>query len=161
MRQENDLHLIAHRNPEVLRHRAQGITDGGGDDAVELIHRTVEQHLKGKLRNGAVEGGTVLLGTVDGLGVAAPDSHRHNAGGIDELLGSIVGQDAHHFLAGGLILLEEFGRTGSGFLEFIQQYFDTHYALPSSLRRLFSCIASTRPCTRVSYWAALKLRGSA
>ena len=41
MSQEDNLHLVAHGYAVVLAHGAQGIADGRGDDAVQLVHGAV------------------------------------------------------------------------------------------------------------------------
>ena len=99
MGQEDAGQLILHGHPEVLAHGAQGVADGGGDDAVQLVQRAVQQHLQRKLGDGAVEGGAVLLGQRNGLFVAAPDGHGDHAGGINQLLRGVVGQNADDLLA--------------------------------------------------------------
>ena len=144
---------------QLLAHGAQGVADGGGDDAVQLVQRAVQQHLQRKLGDGAVEGGAVLLGQRNGLFVAAPDGHGDHAGGINQLLRGVVGQNADDLLALLLVGGQQTVGVLRGLLKFPNQRFDAHYALPSFA--FLASMASTKPCTRVSYWASLKLRGSA
>ena len=101
MCQEDGGHLLVlgHRHADVLAHRAQGIANGGGDHAVKLIERAIQQHFKAQLRDGAVERCAVFLRHGNGLIVAAPDAHGNHACGINELFGRIVGQNADHFFA--------------------------------------------------------------
>ena len=129
--QEDAGQLALHGHAVVLAHGAQGVADGGGDDAVQLIQSTVQQHLQGQLADGAVESGAVLLGQGDGLLVAAPDAHGHHAGGYHQLHRGVVGQNADDLLPLLLILGEDpMGVLGILF-KLVQQNLGAHFASAS------------------------------
>ena len=119
MSQENNRHLIMHRHTVVLAHGTQGIADGRRDDAVQLIHGSVQKHFQRQLSDGAVERRAVFLRAADGLIVAAPDSHGNHTGGINQLIGSKIGKNADDLLALGFIFLKLLLRSGSLHLKFI------------------------------------------
>ena len=129
--QEDAGQLALHGHAEVLAHGTQGVADGGGDDAVQLIQGAVQQHLQSQLSDGAVEGSAVLLGLGDGLLVAAPDTHGHHTSGHDQLHGSKVGQHADDLLT--LLLIGGDYPIGvfRTFLKLVQQNFGAHFASAS------------------------------
>ena len=151
--------LVLHGDPDILRHGAKRVADGGRDNAVEQIAGAVQQHLKVDLGDGAVKCCAILLGLGDRLLIAAPHAQRHHTGSVHQLFGRVVRQDADTLPSRFLVLLQLTPGAGGNRGKFLNQCFDTHVsALPYFL---FACMASTRPCTRVSYCASLKLRGSA
>ena len=104
--EEDGRHLVTHCDTDVLRHRAQRITYGRRDHAVQLIEGAVQQHLKSELCNRAIESCAVLLRHTDGLVVCTPDTHRHHACRIDKLFRHVVRKHANDLLALCLILLQ-------------------------------------------------------
>ena len=144
VRQEDAGQLALHSHAEVLAHGAQRVADGGGDDAVQLIHGAVQQHLQGQLGDGAVEGGAVLLGHGDGLLVAAPDAHGHHTGSQDQLHRSEVRQNANDLLALVLIAGQHTMGVLGHFSKLFPQNLGTHFA-SSSFFALLASMASTRP----------------
>ena len=131
MGQEDAGQLALHGHAEVLAHGAQGVADGGGNEAVQLIQSAVQQHLQGQLSDGAVEGGAVLLGMGDGLLVAAPDAHGHHAGGNHQLRGSVVGQHADDLLTFLLVLGEDPVRMLGNLRKLVQKNLGAHFSAPS------------------------------
>ena len=126
MSQEDAGDLAAHGNAEVLAHGAQSIADGGSDQSIQLIHGAVQQHFQSQLSDGAVEGSAVFLGANDGLIVGTPDAHGHHTGGVNQLLGSVVGQHANNLLALVLELLQLGSRVGSNGRKFLNLCFNAH-----------------------------------
>ena len=131
MGQEDAGQLVAHGHADVLAHGPQGITDGGGDDAVQLIQGAVQQHLQRQLGDGAVEGGAVLLSQSNGLLVASPDAHGHHAGGHHQLGRGIVGQHSDHLFALLLVLAQHTVGVLGILLELVQQNLGAHFASAS------------------------------
>ncbi|MPN38575.1 hypothetical protein SDC9_186099 [bioreactor metagenome] len=159
MGQKNAGQLLAHGHADVLAHGAQCVADGGGNHAVQQVQRTVQQHFKVQLGDGAVKRGAVFLGLRNGLVVAAPQAEGHHPGGGHQLLGRVIGHHADTLFSLRLILFDLLLGVFRHGGKFLYNRFDAH-AL-ASFCFMFSSMASTRPCTRVSYWASLKLRGSA
>ncbi len=130
MGEEDAGQLLAHGDADVLAHGAQRVADGRGDDAVQQIHRAVEQHLEVELGNGAIEGRAVFLGALLGLAVAAPHAERHHAGGIDQLLGGVIRHHADALLPRIFTGLElRLGICSNGG-KFLHDSFDTHFFAP-------------------------------
>ena len=119
MSQEDGGHLLAHGDTDVLGHRTQGIADGGGDDAVQVIHGAVQQHLQRQLCDSAVECRAVFLRAGNALGVGAPDSHRDHAGSVHQLFRSVVRKNADDLLALCFIFLQLSLRGSGDFSKFL------------------------------------------
>ena len=130
MGEEDAGQLLAHGDADVLAHGAQRVADGRGDNAVQQIHRAVEQHLEVELGDGAIEGRAVFLGALLGLVVAAPHAERHHTGGVNQLFGGVIRHHADALFACVLIGLELALGIGGNSGKFINDSFDTHFCTP-------------------------------
>ena len=128
MCQEDAGDLSTNSNTEVLAHGAQSIADGGGDQSIQLIHGAVQQHFQSQLCNVAVEGCAVFLAAHNFLVVAAPDAHGHHTGSVNQLFGSVVGQNAYNLFALSLKLLQLLSRVDGS--EFLNSCFNAHRISP-------------------------------
>ena len=143
----------------VLTQRLEGIAQGGDHDGGSAVVYTVDAQLQNGLDDGAQEGGAILLGAAQ-LGVRAPCSHGDKAHGMDDLLRGVDGSAQHDLLPLGQIAVHLGLGVGSHLMQLGKQFVDSHVQLAPFCCLLASMI-SMRPCTRVSYCASEKLRGSA
>ena len=82
----------------ILGHAPQGVADGGDNHRGQPFIDPVQGKLQVGLHDGAGEGRQVG-GHLLELGLAAPQPHGNHAGGVDQLLGGVGGEAAHHLLA--------------------------------------------------------------
>ena len=143
----------------VLAHGFQGVAQGGDHDGGRAVIRAVDAQLQRGLDDGAQEGGAVFLGPAQ-LGIRAPGTHGDEAHGVDQLVGGVDGSAQHDLLALGQILVHLCLGVGGCFMQLGKQFVGGHVQLAPFCSLLASMI-SMRPCTRVSYCASEKLRGSA
>ena len=94
MSEENDGHLVAHGDTDILAHGAERITDSGCDHAVKAVHRAVQQHLDSELRDRAVECRAVLFRSADGLLIGSPHAEGDHSRRVNKFFRCIVGKDA-------------------------------------------------------------------
>ena len=150
---------ILHGILPVLTQGLEGVAQGGDDDGAGTFIHADHAQLQNGLCNGAEEGRAILLGAVQ-LHIAAPSAHGDEAHGVDDLLGGVNGGAQHHLLALSKIGVHLCLRIQSYLVELLKNLSIRHgYIAPFAA--LLASMISTRPCTRVSYCASEKLRGSA
>ena len=108
----------------LLGHALEGVAGDGEDHGGQIVIGPLALQLHDLLHNGAGEGGQIGPG-LGHRAAAAPEAHREETGGVDQLLGSVDGHHADGALArlGQVVGHGLSGIAGNG-SELLQQGFD-------------------------------------